>query len=66
MTYRTVRYYQNLLRKDILEEGLTQEEAQAHCRSRETSSDTCRSKESIERTAQLGPWFDGYEKENDK
>ena len=41
--------------------GLTLEEVQAHCNDPETSSRTCTRAEGKRRTAQRGPWFDGYE-----
>ena len=43
--------------------GLTLEEAQAHCNDPETSSSTCTKSAGRKRTKTYGPWFDGYEKE---
>jgi len=52
-TYRIVRYYAPHLNKpnETIEEGLTLEEAQAHC---QDSS-----------TREPGQWFDGYVREED-
>lgn len=65
MTYRTVRYYQKRphLGHEVLAEGLTLAEAQAHCSNPETSSQTATSPAAKDRTSIQGPWFDGYEKE---
>lgn len=41
--------------------GLTLEEAQAHCKSLESSSKTATSYEARKRTEDRGEWFDGYE-----
>lgn len=58
--YRIVRMYQSH-GNEIVAEGLTLEEAQAHCHDPETSSRKCTGQEGIERTALKGHWFDGYE-----
>lgn len=65
MTYRTVRYYQKRphMSREVLTEGLTLEQAQAHCSNPETSSTTCKQENATCRTMLHGPWFDGYEKE---
>lgn len=62
-TYQIVRFYQDHPR-EVIETGLTLEEAQEHCNDPETSSKTCAGTEAMQRTAELGVWFDGYEKEN--
>ncbi len=41
----------------------TREEAQAHCKDPETSSTTCTTAEGIARTAEKGPWFEGFDEE---
>jgi hypothetical protein len=46
--------------KRTIATGLTLEEAQRHCSSKETSSRTATSAEAIRRTRKRGPWFDGY------
>lgn len=61
-TYRIVRMYFKGGKRTIAS-GLTLEEAQAHCRDKETSSSTCTSSAGLARTRRKGPWFDGYEKE---
>lgn len=58
--YRIVRNYFNGPSR-VIRRGLTLEEAQAHCRDPETSSKTATSSRAKRRTAQRGPWFDGYE-----
>jgi len=58
--YKIVRHYQNSYRKRTIDTGLTLEEAQAHCRDKETSSRTCTSTAGRARTKRHGAWFDGY------
>lgn len=62
-TYRVIRMYRDLDKREVVAEGLTQQEAQEHCRSKQTSSSTCTDAEGAERTDKFGPWFDGYEEE---
>ena len=62
-TYRIIRFYRDSSRRDYGETGLTEEEAQAHCRDPETSSRTATSPEAVRRTERFGPWFDGYTEE---
>lgn len=62
-TYKIVRGYRDRDERDIVETGLTLEEAKAHCRNPETTSSKCTSPEGIARTEQFGPWFDGFEEE---
>jgi hypothetical protein len=47
--------------KRVIKTDLTIEEAQAHCRDRESSSKTCTKPALKAITKQYGPWFDGYE-----
>lgn len=49
LTYRIVRFYRDGTKVDIIERGVSLEEAQKHC------SDPA--------TRQEGVWFDGYEVE---
>jgi hypothetical protein len=63
MSYKIVRHYFKACTKRTIERGLTLEEAQAHCRDRETSSKTCMKPHNVARTRKMGPWFDGYEEE---
>ena len=63
-TYRIVRLYRSAqIRRRTLHTGLTLDEAQAHCKSPETSSTTCTDATGRRRTRQLGAWFDAYEGE---
>lgn len=57
MTYRIVRF-RFKGERSVIAEGLTLEEAQAHCNDPETSSKTC-----TDPNAESGMWFDGYEEE---
>lgn len=57
--YNIIRYYQSGKKITILK-NLTLEEAQCHCKDPETSSKTCKSRISCERTKRLGPWFEGF------
>lgn len=62
MTYKIIRFYFNG-GNEIVERGLTLEEAQAHCKDPETSSRTATNKKAVERTRLRGPWFEGYDEE---
>jgi hypothetical protein len=61
MRYKIVRGY---MRDDIasrtIKRGLSLEEAQSHCRDKETSSRTCTLPKNVAHTEKYGPWFDGY------
>ena len=63
--YQIVRMYQKDTSREryqrVIKSGLSLEEAQAWCRDPETSSSTCTEQAGCDRTAQRGPWFDGYE-----
>jgi hypothetical protein len=60
-TYEIVRYYRDYPGgHEISHTGLTLEQAQAHCKDPETSSTTATSAQAQARTAEYGPWFDGY------
>ena len=59
--YKIVRQYVDAAHgKRTIKIGLTLEEAQAHCRDKETSSMTCTSRIGKDRTRRMGKWFDGY------
>lgn len=63
-TYRIVRrYFNDHIEPEVIDHGLTLEEAQAHCKDPETSSRTATNPEAKARTDRFGPWFDGYEAE---
>ena len=61
--YYIIRFYKDgtWVHPRIIKRGLTLEEAQAHCRDPETSSDTCTLASGKELTRKAGPWFDGYD-----
>lgn len=61
-TYKIVRFYKDHA-SQIIKEGLTEEEAIAHCSDPETSSRTCTLALPKQHTILHGQWFDGYEKE---
>jgi hypothetical protein len=62
-TYRVVRFFADSDDRDVVATGLTLEQAQAHCSSLESASESATSSAAQERTRQSGPWFDGYYKE---
>ena len=64
-TYRVVRMYFNkpTQPKKVLKRGLTLEEAQKHCKNRETSSSTSSHAATRRAHKQGRMWFDGYEEE---
>ena len=60
-TYKIVRMYESdEWPNEVIETGLTLEEAQEHCRNDQTHSKTCTSAAGIIRTKVCGKWFDGY------
>jgi hypothetical protein len=62
--YRIIRMFKNGgVSNRVIHRHLTLEEAQAHCRDRETSSSTAVKPHNVRRTKAHGPWFDGYEQE---
>lgn len=65
LTYKVVRFYFSDpdLNRTVTQTGLTLEEAQDHCNDPESSSSSCTTPEGTQRTADHGPWFDGYEEE---
>ena len=61
--YKVVRFYENAgIRRRVMAEYLTLEQAQTHCQDPETSSSTCTKPANVRRTRTLGRWFDAYEK----
>lgn len=60
--YKIIRYF-FLRENETIFESLSLEEAQKHCNNPETSSKSCKSKESRAITEKHGPWFDGYVRE---
>ena len=64
MTYTIVRKFFNPGFPDqVLETGVTLEEARAHCKDPESSSSTCKSAESSKISLEYGAWFDVYVEE---
>ena len=61
-TYKIIRKFLNA-DSEIIDEGLTLEEAREHCNNKETSYKTCKSRQGIKRTKDFGPWFDIYTEE---
>jgi hypothetical protein len=61
-TYKIVRHFQNR-DNEVIERGLTLEEAQAHCQDDESSSSTATGAEAMMVTESYGAWFDGYTEE---
>lgn len=54
MAYEIIRMFADDRETEVIETGLTLEEAQEHCQDPETSSKTCEVNEIG------GQWFDGY------
>lgn len=64
--YKIIRFYYNSpsgTRRRVVARNLTLEEAQEHCRDKETSSSTATKAAGKRRTKVHGPWFDGYEEQ---
>lgn len=63
-TYEIVRFCQNLKQEnEVIDTGLSLEEAKEHCQDPETSSSTCTSEEGLARTEEFGDWFEGFREE---
>jgi hypothetical protein len=63
-TYKVIRFYRDRWpNRRTIRRGLTLAEAQAHCQDPQTSSSTATDAAGRRRTARLGPWFDGYNRE---
>lgn len=63
MKHIIMRIYKDSDKREVIKTGLTLEEAQAHCRDRETSSSTCTNQAGIDRAKEFGPWFDCYQED---
>lgn len=61
-SYKIIRFYQRHANR-IIKEGLTLEEAKAHCSNSMTSSATCFNSITKKKAERLGAWFDGYTEE---
>lgn len=62
--YKIIRMYFGSTPNRVIKTGLTLEQAQAHCRDPETSSQTCKKRVNIRRTERFGPWFDSYSEQS--
>lgn len=62
-TYQVVRFFADFDDQVIVAEGLTLEEAKAHCSDPEASSITAKGSEAVKRTERCGPWFEGFREE---
>lgn len=60
--FKIIRFYQRGGSRTLIT-GLSLAEAQAHCSNPETSSSTATGYRERKRTAERGPWFDGYDHE---
>lgn len=60
--YKIIRFFCGKPNR-VIKEGLTLEQAIAHCDDPETSSRTATSDTARRRTREHGPWFDGWTKE---
>ena len=65
MSYKILRFFRRDKRTQIIRSGLTLEEARAHCDDPDTSSRYATSSAAKRRTRLFGPWFDGYEEEDE-
>lgn len=63
-TYSIIRFVFNG-DNELIAQGLTLEEAQAHCKDPETSSKTGKSSRVGILTERHGSWFDGYQEEEE-
>jgi len=61
-TYKIKRFFKGDFPAEILDRGLTLEQAQAHCNDPESSSKTAVGSNAAI-TKERGEWFDGYEQE---
>lgn len=65
-TYKIVRHYQNdAYESEVVETGLTLEQARKHCNDPDTSSSAATSKWAEAITKRFGSWFDGYAEERE-
>lgn len=63
-TFKVVRVFKSGRDRQTIREGLTLEEAQAHCQDPNTASRTAVSKTANVTTLKYGPWFDAYYEED--
>ena len=64
-TYKIVRKFQRPeVEDELIDTGLTLQEAQRHCNDPETSSRTCKGRAGRALTEKYGDWFDSYYEED--
>lgn len=65
-TYKIIRFFQREdIPNEVIETGLTLEQAQEHCEDPNTSSRTAMAKWAKAITKNCGAWFDGYREEEE-
>mgnify|MGYP003650780286 FL=1 len=64
-TYQIIRFFQEA-DNEVIDTGLTLEQAQEHCNDPETSSSTATSADAEIVTETWGAWFDGYTVDDDE
>ena len=62
-TYEIVRFYKDGHEPEVVERGLSRDEAKEYCEDDETSSKTCEKPENVKRTEEKGEWFCGFQAE---
>ena len=62
-TYQIERFFYKKEDTEVIDTGLTLEEAQEHCKDPQTSSKTAIGPTLTTLTHLFGEWFDGYEEE---
>lgn len=60
MKFEVIRVYKFGPYREVVQSGLSLEDAIAHCTGPEASSRTATNKEAQERTRLRGPWFEGF------
>lgn len=65
MTYRIVRRFYRGNAPQVIETGLSLDEAREHCNDVESSSSSCTSPAGRARLLSMGEWFDSFEREED-
>lgn len=62
-TYKIKRFYQGGYETEVIETGLSYQDAKDHCDDPETSSKTATNAAGVALTRERGGWFDGFEAE---
>lgn len=64
-TYSIIRFFQEPAKdEEVIDTGLSLDEAKEHCSDDESSSSTCTNEEGEQRTEEFGEWFDGFRGES--